>query len=97
MKTTTGDGDEAKEQESKNMSPSPSEESLTKKKKKMRVVRKDLIRGVIPTNNSPIKVRCLNGEESILSHMGTSSLLEQKRKSCWSPDNFSNVSHLFGP
>ena len=69
QKTTTvdADGDDAKEQESKNMSPSPSDESLTRKKKKVRVIRKDITRGMIPINNSPIKVRCLNGEESILS------------------------------
>ena len=67
QKTTTVDGDEAKDQESKGMSPSPSDESLTRKKKKVKVVRNDLVRGVIPINNSPIKVRCLNGEEGVLS------------------------------
>jgi|TARA_B110000285_G_C15046057_1_gene574381 hypothetical protein len=61
------EGEEPKEQESKGMSPSPSEESLMRKKKKLKVVRNDLIRGMIPVNNSPIKVRCLNGEENILS------------------------------
>lgn len=89
-------GDEPKELESKGLSPTHSDESLSKKKK-MKVVRNDLVRGVIPFNNSPIKVRCLNGEEGILSQRAQSSLMETNRKSCWSPDNFSNVSNLFGP
>lgn len=79
------------------MSPSPSDDSVNNKKKKKNMVeRKDIIRGMIPTNNSPIKVRCLNGENAPISKRTNSQLLERNKKVLITPDDYSNVSFLFG-